>query len=306
MAKILLVEDSATQAFKVQHALRSGGHTAVIAVDGEEGRDKFLDEKPDLVLMDIVLPKKDGLTLCREIKAFPGQTFTPVILLTNQGDVASKVKGFEMGADDYLTKPFDNQELLARVKSMLRIKELQDELRRLVNHLELISTIDELTQLPNRRSFNETLAVEYERSRRFKQDMALVMIDIDHFKRINDAYGHPYGDYVLREVANALRKNVRKVDLAARYGGEEFAVLLPSTPRENAGVLAEKLRKAVESLSFEHDGDPVSVTISLGVCDFRHCRPQDPEELVQMADASLYQAKRNGRNCVRLCEQPEL
>lgn len=300
MGKILLVEDSATQALKVEYALRGGGHVVITAKDGEEGRDMFLAQKPDLVLMDIVLPKKDGLSLCKEIKAHPTQSFTPVILLTNQGDIASKVKGFEMGADDYLTKPFDNEELLARVKSMLRIKELQDNLHRLVNHLELISTIDELTQVANRRRFNEILRMEYERSRRYKHDVCLIMIDIDRFKRVNDTHGHPFGDVVLKEVAARIRSTIRRVDYAARYGGEEFTVLCPSTSAENGAVLAEKLRAAVETSRIERDGDLVPVTISIGVASGFESGAKSPEELVALADEALYESKKNGRNRVSI------
>lgn len=305
MAKILLVEDSATQALKVEHALREGGHKVVVAKDGDEGRDVFLSEKPDLVLMDIVLPKKDGLTLCREIKAHTAEGFTPVILLTNQGDITSKVRGFEMGADDYLTKPFDNQELLARVKSMLRIKELQDNLHRLVNHLELISTIDDLTQVANRRRFNEILRIEYERARRYKHDLCLIMLDIDRFKRINDTHGHPFGDNVLREVAARIRNAIRKVDYAARFGGEEFVVLCPSTSAANGCVLGEKLRAAVEATRIEKDGDLVPVTISVGVASFCGSTPSTPEDLVVLADEALYEAKHGGRNRVCMCKRAE-
>jgi len=299
MGKILIVEDSATQLLRVQHALRNGGHTSIGAADGDEGWQKFLEEKPDLVLLDIVLPKKDGLTLCREIKQFTGTTFTPVILLTNQDDTASKVKGFEMGADDYLTKPFDVHELLARVKSMLRIKELQVQLQRLVNHLELISTVDELTQLANRRSFNETIRLEFERSRRFRGNLSLIMIDIDRFKRVNDTYGHPFGDVVLRDVAFVVKSSVRRVDFVARYGGEEFAVLCPETSLENGALLAEKLRKNVEAHRTDADDGSVSVTISLGVSDCLAARPLSPDELIRQADDALYEAKKAGRN--RVC-----
>ncbi len=298
MGKILLVEDSATQSMKVQFALRGGGHTALGAADGEEGWQIFISEKPDLVLLDIVLPKKDGLTLCREIKQYSGTVFTPVILLTNQGDTASKIKGFEMGADDYLTKPFDVHELLARVKSMLRIKELQDQLHRLVNHLELISTIDELTQLANRRSFNETMRIEFERTHRYKQNLCLIMLDIDRFKRINDTYGHPFGDYVLKEVAGILKSNIRKVDLAARYGGEEFVVLCPATSMESGATLAEKLRKNCEIMRIEKEGTLVPVTISIGISDCFVAEPSDSDELVRQADDALYEAKKSGRNQV--------
>lgn len=297
----MLVEDSATQALKVEHALRTGGHVVLIGKDGEEGKELFLKQRPDLVLLDIVLPKKDGLTLCKEIKSIPSpQGFTPVILLTNQGDTASKVKGFEMGADDYLTKPFDNQELLARVKSMLRIKELQDNLYRLINHLELISTIDELTQVANRRSFNETFRIEFERCKRYKHDLTLIIFDIDKFKRINDTYGHPYGDHVLKEVVVAVKNTIRKVDFFARYGGEEFVVLCPSTSADNGCILAEKLRRAIESTRFEREHELIPVTISLGVAAFHESSPLTAEDLIRMSDEALYNAKKGGRN--RVCK----
>jgi diguanylate cyclase (GGDEF)-like protein len=262
--------------------------------------------------------------VCRIVKANAGEGgfgFIPVILMTAR-QAAGKVEGLELGADDYLVKPFDMLELSARVKSMLRLKALQDalieknreldrankELARKREELLTLSRTDPLTGLSNRRYFEERLGEEFARARRYRSALSLVMLDIDHFKRVNDTYGHPFGDEVLRAVALASRARLREVDLLARYGGEELIALLPETSPADALRACERVREAIEALALEYrasDGaqQTVRCTASLGLASLPSPTLQTAEDLMRAADESLYRAKEGGRNRVRQHEE---
>jgi diguanylate cyclase (GGDEF)-like protein len=252
-----------------------------------------------------------------------GFGFIPVILMTAR-QAAGKVEGLELGADDYLVKPFDMLELSARVKSMLRLKALQDalleknreldaknreldrankELAQKREELLALSRTDPLTGLCNRRYFEERLHEEFARSKRYGSHLSLVMLDIDHFKRINDTFGHPFGDEVLRGVAHTARAQLREVDLLARYGGEELVALLPETAPEAALRVCERVREAIEALEFEHVGADrdrrlVRCTASLGLASVPSPLLATAEDLLRAADECLYAAKGAGRNRV--------
>ena len=312
---ILVADDDRTIISQVRAGLDGSGYDFVECHDGTQVLSAIRAHQPDLLLMDVEMPGLGGVEVCRIVKATPSFGFIPVILMT--AGRTGKVEGLELGADDYLIKPFDMLELSARVKSMLRLKVLQDalldknrELDRANKELEEkrqellhLSRTDGLTGLINRRHFEERLASEFSRSERYRSPLSCFLLDIDHFKKVNDTWGHPFGDVVLREVAAAARKALRDVDVLARYGGEELVALLPETSPEEAWRAAERVRMGVEAmqLSTEVDGvmRAVKVTASIGVSTFPSESVTSMTALVQIADECLYTAKANGRNQVR-------
>jgi diguanylate cyclase (GGDEF)-like protein len=321
---VLLVDDDPVHVQHVRQGLAPHGYAFREARDGAQALSAIREHRPDLILMDVEMPGLGGVEVCRIVKANAGEGgfgFIPVILMTAR-QAAGKVEGLELGADDYLVKPFDMLELGARVKSMLRLKVLQDalveknreldrankELARKREELLALSRTDALTGLSNRRYFEERLQEEFNRARRYRSPLSLVMMDIDHFKRINDTYGHPFGDEVLRAVAQVTRARLREVDLLARYGGEELIALLPETSPPDALRACERVREAIEGLQLENhaaDGTKrmVRCTASLGLASIPSNTIQNAEQLVQAADESLYAAKGAGRNRVRQHEE---
>jgi two-component system cell cycle response regulator len=307
--KILVVDDSKTQLDWVQQVLVREGFDVQTAIDGKEAIRKVRTEPPDLVLLDMVLPDMDGLEVLRIIKARTEDHFVPVIILSVKADLDSKVAGLRIGADDFLAKPFAEAELLARCAAMLRIKKLQDELHVTRKKLEEQSITDALTGLRNRRFFDERLHEEFGRAQRYSDPVSLIMLDLDHFKRVNDRFGHQTGDLVLRESAGLLRGSLRDPDIPARYGGEEFAVILPKTHVQGALAVAERVWRAIGNKVFRHSvGDgpgsapPVElrVTVSIGIAFFPSKDITTADLLVKFADEALYQAKNSGRNSICL------
>jgi diguanylate cyclase (GGDEF)-like protein len=256
----------------------------------------------DLVLLDMILPDMNGLEVLRVIKARNEDQFIPVILLSVKSDLQSRVVGLRIGADDFIAKPFADAEIQARAAAMLRIKSLQDQLRAAKAQLERLSITDGLTSLYNRRHFEERLHEEFRRAQRYADPVSLVMLDLDHFKDVNDRYGHPFGDRVLRETAELLRSSIRDLDMCARYGGEEFAIVLPKTHLQGALAVAERIFRAVRAKTYAADAGggraEVKVTASLGIAFYPSKDVTSPEQLVKLADEALYRAKREGRDTV--------
>jgi diguanylate cyclase (GGDEF)-like protein len=304
-AKILVVDDSRTQLDWLVQVLERDGYEVRTAMDGKEAIRKVRTDLPDLVLLDMILPDMDGLEVLRIIKARPDEQFIPVIILSVKSDLDSKVAGLRIGADDFLAKPFAEAEILARCAAMLRIKNLQDQLRRTQQKLTEQAITDELTGLKNRRAFDERLQEEFRRAQRYSDPVSLIMIDLDHFKRVNDRYGHPFGDVVLRGSAEEIRASTRDPDICARYGGEEFAVILPKTHLAGALTVAERVWKQLSSRVFAApegapDDSRLRITASLGVAFYPSKDISSPELLLRFADEALYQAKRAGRNTICL------
>jgi two-component system, cell cycle response regulator len=251
----------------------------------------------------------DGLEVLRIVKARPDDQFIPVIILSVKADLDSKVAGLRIGADDFLAKPFAEAEILARCAAMLRIKTLQDQLRETQRKLAEQAITDELTGLKNRRAFDERLNEEFRRAQRYSDPVSLIMIDLDHFKTVNDRFGHPHGDLVLRGAADQLRASTRDPDICARYGGEEFAVILPKTHLQGALAVAERIWKELGARAYPLPAGaaatPASegtlhVTASMGIAFYPSKDITSPELLLKYADEALYQAKRAGRNTICL------
>jgi len=302
--RILVVDDSRTQLDWLVKVLEREGYDVRSAATGHEALMKVRTEAPDLVLLDMILPDMDGLGVLRHVKARPDDQFIPVIILSVKGDLDSKVTGLRIGADDFLAKPFAEAEILARCAAMLRIKTLQDQLRATQRKLEEESITDGLTGLKNRRFFDERLAEEFRRAQRYADPVSLIMIDLDHFKQVNDRHGHQMGDLVLREAAAAIRASIRDPDICARYGGEEFAVILPKTHLSGALTVAERIWRELGQRIYQPGGAGATVslrvTASLGVAFYPSKDITSEELLVRFADEALYQAKRSGRNTICL------
>ncbi len=268
------------------------------AGNGLEGLKIMLNEKIDVVLCDVEMPGMDGFKFLAMVNARKELHDIPILLLTSHEEMATKVKALEQGASDYLTKPFSPEELLARVKVHLKVKALQDNLKESNQLLQKLAQTDPLTELHNRRHMMDTLEAEFDRSSRIGSPFALLMIDLDHFKKVNDTYGHQLGDKVLQSTAWEIQALLRQYDSAARFGGEEFALLLPETTLSGANLVAERLRQSINNIEFAGQLSDLKISISIGVAAIPHNKINTASELVRLADDALYTAKRNGRNRV--------
>jgi two-component system, cell cycle response regulator len=301
---VLLVEDSAAIRALVRRMLVAGGHTVVEAAGGAAALAVCRERQPDVVLLDVEMPEMSGWDVLAAMKADPDLRDVPVVFLTGRSDTTDMVDGLRLGAHDYLRKPCEPTELLARVQAAARVKRLQDELRQRNEDLDRISRTDALTGLRNRRHVEEYLVKLTSLARRNAEPIAVLVIDIDHFKSVNDSHGHDAGDVVLREVAGRMLGSVRLEDMVGRWGGEEFLVVLPNTAAEGAAELAERLRQVVaETPCRLADGDAVQVTISVGCAA---SLMDDAGRLVRSADAAMYEAKESGRNRVVMAASDDL
>ena len=268
----------------------------ICAEGGVAGLEAAHREKPDLILLDLDMPDMSGFDVCRELKADPELCMIPVLFLSGSSTAEDKVTGLDLGAVDYVTKPFDAFELRARVRAALRTKHLQDLL---IEHAH----IDPLTGLPNRRALMERLQREWARIERHGGHLSFIMADVDHFKRVNDAYGHHVGDKMLQEIARVISEQCRDVDLPARFGGDEFAVIVPDESGIDAVQLAERCRREVAKIQVLMRNETVTATMSFGVADAAGLL--SAESLMESADKVLYQAKNAGRNAVRLFDKED-
>jgi diguanylate cyclase (GGDEF)-like protein len=275
----------------------------VEAADGIAGMKAALKNRVDLILCDLEMPGLDGFKVLAMINVHEDLRSVPVIIITGNSQREDKIRGLGQGASDYITKPFDSAELVARVRVQLKIKELQDELKRSNAQLEALSRTDVLTRLPNRRSLEEALTRELERTRRTGQSLALAVLDIDHFKRVNDSYGHQQGDEVLKVVADVIRSNIRPYDIGARYGGEEFVLVWAQIGSVAVAVqIAERLRVMISRQSFAPPLAELQMTVSLGLAFYPTLESSSGEALFARADAALYRAKQGGRNRVVIAD----
>ena len=295
---VLIVDDSPTNVQILAEALRAD-YRVKVAGGGREALEVALREpRPDIILLDVMMPEMDGLEVYRQLKNNPQTEKIPVIFVTARDDVSDEELGLNLGAVDYITKPFSIQIARARIRNHIRLKQQADL-------LESISLVDALTHIPNRRRFDEAIDAEWKRAAREKTPLSVLMIDIDYFKGYNDHYGHGAGDVCLQSVAAALQSGVsRPGDLVARYGGEEFAVILPETDKEAAAHIAARLCECVRGMRLPHAHSSVQpfVTVSAGCATMTPSeKTGSPSVLLDEADKMLYKAKRAGRNRAR-CE----
>lgn len=304
--RILVVDDMPANVQLLTTYLNTVGYHVIPARNGEEALLLVRDAEPDLILLDIMMPKLNGFEVCKRIKDDKATQYIPVIMVTALNEIEHKIKGQEAGADDFISKPFNKLELLTRVKSLLRIKSLHDQLNEKIAELEIakerlrqLAITDGLTGLYNHRYFKEFLLRELDRARRHRLQISVAMIDIDFFKLYNDTHGHQAGDEILKQIAGLFSQNIRKIDLAARYGGEEFAVVLLETNKRSGSVVAEKIKNLIEEYPFPNEETQPNgkITVSMGLATF----PDDAsnfDELIGFADRRLYLAKQRGRNQV--------
>ncbi|HEX3855239.1 MAG TPA: diguanylate cyclase [Polyangiaceae bacterium] len=304
-ANLLLIDDSEAQSSQITQSLERLGYSVRRASSGTEGLRLAREEIPDLVLLDVVMADIDGFAVCRWLKMNAETREIPVIMLTVRTAVADRIAGLNIGADDYLPKPFDDQELEARIFAALRVKATHSDLRvrnqqleSMLRSVEALAITDALTGLFNRRRFADVLKREFAVTRRYRNTLGCLLVDLDHFKQINDRFGHDAGDQVLKEVSRRIVGSLREVDLAARYGGEEFAILLPHTSKTDARIVAERLLSNLRKQEFTFNGELVRVTASIGCAGNSDVGSGQPEDLVKAADVALYEAKNKGRNAV--------
>ena len=297
--KIAIVDDDPAIRRLVRLFLHRAGYETYECTTGEEAAEAMWRDVWDLAILDRKLPDMDGVQLAQRLKANADFRARYIIMLTGEDEQEDKIEGLESGADDYITKPFQYRELLARIRAGERIVKLQKELLETNKRLELLSITDGLTKLHNHRYFQDEVARAFEESQRYQRPLSLAMIDIDFFKKINDTYGHAVGDEVLKQAAALFRDSVRSTDLVARYGGEEFAVMMPETPLADGCMFAEKMRNLVQEAAMNTQAGEVAITVSIGVASVPHSRIESAKELIVAADKALYRAKKNGRNQVQ-------
>lgn len=299
---ILFIEDSPTQAMQTGKVLESAGYKVFPAKSGCEGIEMVHKLAPELIILDVILPDIDGYSVCRRLrKELP--VHIPILMLTGLNNIQDKVDGLEVGADDYLTKPFDERELLARVTALLRVKRLKDELehrlkeeQRFYQEMKKIALTDHLTGIYNRHYFTDALHREFDIAKRYKVPLSCIFADIDHFRDFNTRYGHTIGDWVIQGVARIIQNNMRQVDVVARYGGEEFAIMLPMCDAFSSVATAKRLRELVEAQKWDSPAGLLKITISLGVVTFPDINVGKAEDLIACADWAMYKAKEQGRN----------
>jgi len=310
--KLLLVEDEPTQLLLLQRLLRRAGYTVETADDGETALAKISSGGFQMLVTDWDMPGMDGVTLCRRVRAARLKGYLYVLLLTGHGSTESLVEGLEAGADDYIRKPPNEAELLARLTAGRRIVRLEQSLREANAKIQLLSITDPLVGTYNRRYLNEQLVHEVERARRYGRPLAAVMADLDFFKLVNDRHGHQVGDEVLRGFVDLAKSSIRQAsDWMARYGGEEFVVVLLETDLAGAAVTAEKIRCACAATPIRTAAGDVNVTASFGVAELDlNAAPAGgsisaaAEALLREADAALYRSKYDGRNRVTIARAP--
>ncbi|MEP6621880.1 MAG: diguanylate cyclase [bacterium] len=309
---ILIVDDHEDNIEVLKVRLESWGYLTLAADNGPTAISMVTENSPDLILLDVMMPEMSGIEVARIIKGNEALPFIPIIMQTALDSTDDKVEGLEAGADDYITKPIDFAELKARVRSMLRIKRLQEslkerekELLEVNQQLLMMSRTDALTGLDNRRHLNDRIDEMFSHAKRLNEPFSLVMCDLDKFKSVNDTYGHQAGDQVLKQLAGILRDEAREIDRVGRYGGEEFMMLLPGAGVDDAAKFAERVRKRIEAHTFSFPDGTITRTASFGVAGWPHARIDQADALVRMADDALYVAKETGRNRVIRFESDE-
>jgi two-component system, cell cycle response regulator len=295
--KVLVVDDDPASLRISSRAMEFEGYQVETANSGHDAVTKMNTWRPHLVLLDVSMPGLDGLETLKILRA--RDEYVSVIFVSGKSGTEDVIRGLDSGADDYIRKPFDTLELLSRVRSQLRIKDLNDNLKKANDRLKELVDIDDLTGLFNMRSLYKRLDFELDRARRYRRSVCVVMMDMDYFKQVNDRHDHLFGSYVLSQVGRIIRDNIRKVDFAARYGGDEFLIVLNEIDHMGTETFTDRLRKRIETTWFVSDNHRIQLTASQG---FSMASPAlhniDARTLVRQADQALYLAKERGRNRV--------
>lgn len=301
--KVLLVDDSRQARVSIKEALAGLFSVFIEAEDGLAAIKSFVEEKPGFIITDVEMPSINGYRFISTIRNMEDGRDVPIILLSGSKDILKKkLTGFNLGASDFLMKPFESEELVARVKSLLRVRNLMEELKEKNTLLEKLAVTDELTGLHNRRHFFESAHSQMALGLRHHFKIACLLMDIDHFKRINDTYGHMAGDEVLRRAGSLLRSCKREGELLARFGGEEFIMCLFNTDAQSAEMAAERFRKLMMEHDFSSVAQGLKITVSIGVAVYPQEHVDSVDALIKSADKALYESKSLGRNRVTLFE----
>jgi diguanylate cyclase (GGDEF)-like protein len=294
---VLVIEDHPDQRDLLAIVLQREGYRVITAANGIEALEKLETENVQIALSDIMMPKMDGFELIKRVRSNPDLKNIYLILITARIQEGDRVRGLDLGADDYITKPFSFSELLARIRVGSRVVQYQQ-------HLEYQTQVDSLTGLFNRRAFEKKINEEFERSKRYHNPLSVLILDIDNFKMINDTYGHHGGDAALVKISETLRERTRQSDFPSRYGGEEFVLVLPETDQDNALQVASKIHESIRKCSFGTTARPFVLTVSVGVSSTSARFYSDWRELVDDADRALYVAKNSGKDRIEIW-QPE-
>ncbi|MBI5367304.1 MAG: diguanylate cyclase [Planctomycetes bacterium] len=300
--QVLIVDDEPGNLDLLSRRLLRSGYSVAIACSAAEAEPVVATHPPDIILLDIMMPEVSGLEYLCRLRADARTSRTPIIMVSALADTENIVTAISDGANDYVTKPINLPVLLARMQTHLKMAALVQNLETQTQLLTKLAAVDHLTGVYNRRSMFEALEVEMSRSRRSGRALSFVMLDIDHFKRLNDEHGHPVGDQVLREFAARAREAVRPTDLVCRYGGEEFAVILPETEATQAEAAGERVRQAIGGWPFAVAGRQIPVTVSVGLASVAATYSGDLARVIARADKALYEAKQSGRNRVCVAE----
>lgn len=302
--EIMVVDDDKDHLNFIKKTLEHEGYIVHTVDRGEKALQAIEETPPDLLILDVNMPGISGIETLNLLRQ--KLSYVAVIFVSANDKPEDVIRGLDAGADDYIRKPFDIRELISRIKAKLRVKDLNDLLMAANEKLKTLVEIDDLTGLYNMRSIYQRLEGEIVRSQRFKKRLAIVMMDMDHFKEVNDQHDHLFGSFVLSEVGKIIRANIRQVDFAARYGGDEFLIAITETSDEGAKLFADRLKEKIEQTVFKSGDDSVTLTSSLGVAITHPDVPTDARDLVRKADEYLYDAKKKGRNRVEFFDYSEL
>ncbi|PLX70601.1 MAG: diguanylate cyclase response regulator [Denitrovibrio sp.] len=301
---VLIVDDNKQNLKVLGNVLKENtDYNLAFAISGEEAFAYINKSLPDMVLLDVMMPGMDGFTVCSELSKNEQTSDIPIIFITAKSETEDIIKGFEAGGVDYVTKPFNDAELLVRINTHVEMKKSRDmleqknkELKEAYDKIEYLALTDMLTGIPNRRNITNMMNKEASRCRRNGGTFSMIMCDIDFFKKVNDTYGHDTGDFVLKRVADIIQKNLRQQDIIARWGGEEFLIVLPETMIEDGVRVSEKLRESIEKDTMEYEEHKFSITMTFGVAVYE--QDLGIEKSIKKADDALYQGKQSGRNKV--------
>jgi diguanylate cyclase (GGDEF)-like protein len=301
---VLVVDDNSQNLKVLGNVLKENtDYNLAFAMSGEEALEYLSDHTPDMILLDVMMPGLDGFEVCKHLKAAEKTSSLPVIFITAKSGPEDIIKGFEVGGVDYVTKPFNEAELLIRINTHMELKRSRDmleeknkELMEAYNKIEHLALTDTLTGIPNRRNISNLMAKEVSRCTRNGGNFSMIMCDIDFFKNVNDTYGHDTGDFVLKTVAELIKDELRNQDVVARWGGEEFLIMLPETGLDASCGVAEKLRKKIENHKMDFGNHSFNVTMTFGVSVYE--KELGIEKSIKKADDALYEGKQTGRNKV--------